>query len=137
MAQWLLKSEPADYAWGDLIADGETEWGGVRNHQAARSMRAMQVGEQAFFYRSLVRPAIVGVMTVSASWYPDPEDQRFCRVRLRPAYPLRNEVSLKVIRTDPRLTDLALVRQSRLSVMPISDEHWRILTAMSNHLADA
>jgi predicted RNA-binding protein with PUA-like domain len=133
MARWLLKSEPTDYAWDDLVADGETEWTGVRNHQAARSMKAMQVGDEAFFYRSGVKPAIVGIMTISTEWYPEPDDpsERFGRVRVRPAYPLKREVTMQAIRAEPRLAGLALVRQSRLSVVPISDEHWRILLAMS------
>lgn len=133
MAQWLLKTEPDDYSWDRLVADGETEWSGVRNHQAAANMRAMKLGERAFFYRSMVEPAIVGVMTVSTEWYPDPEDPfgKFVRVRVKPLAKAPQEVSLKAIKADPRLGDLALVRQSRLSVVPVRDEHWRILSRMA------
>ena len=76
MAHWLMKTEPQDYSWERLLADGETEWTGVRNHQAAGNMRAMRRGERVFFYRSQVEPAIVGVMEVSAEAYPEPEDGR-------------------------------------------------------------
>ena len=133
MAQWLMKTEPEDYSWDRLVAEGETEWTGVRNHQAAASMRAMALGERVFFYRSVVEPAILGVMTISAAWYPDEADPtgKFVRVKVRPLQPLPQPVPLKAIEADPRLADLALVRQSRLSVMPVGDEHWRILCAMA------
>jgi predicted RNA-binding protein with PUA-like domain len=130
---WLLKTEPEDYSWDRLVAEGETEWTGVRNHQAAGNMRAMRLGDRAFFYRSVVDPAILGVMAVSAEWYPDPDDTtgRFVRVRMKPVRPLPNPVPLKAIKAHPRLADLALVRQSRLSVMPVSGGHWAILCGMA------
>jgi predicted RNA-binding protein with PUA-like domain len=133
MAHWLMKTEPEDYSWERLVADGETEWTGVRNHQAAANMRAMRLGEQVFFYRSVVEPAILGIMTVSAEWYPDPGDRdgKFVRVKVKPDRPLPQAVSLKAIKADPRFADLALVRQSRLSVMPVGDQHWRILCGMA------
>jgi len=134
MAQWLMKTEPEDYSWDRLVADGETEWTGVRNHQAAANMRAMKLGEPVFFYRSVVDPAIVGIMAVSAEWYPDPGDAtgKFVRVKVKPDRPLPSEVTLKAIKADARLADLALVRQSRLSVMPVGDAHWRILCGMAD-----
>jgi predicted RNA-binding protein with PUA-like domain len=133
MAHWLMKTEPEDYSWERLVADGETEWTGVRNHQAAANMRAMRLGEQVFFYRSMVEPAILGIMTVSAEWYPDPADPdgKFVRVKVKPDRPLPAEVSLKAIKADPRFADFALVRQSRLSVVPVGDQHWRILCGMA------
>lgn len=133
MAHWLMKTEPEDYSWDRLVADGETEWTGVRNHQAAANMRAMRLGDPVFFYRSVVEPAIQGIMTVSAEWYPDPSDPtgKFVRVKVRPERPLPEEVTLKAIKADARLADLALVRQSRLSVMPVGDAHWRILCGMA------
>jgi predicted RNA-binding protein with PUA-like domain len=93
----------------------------------------MRLGEQVFFYRSVVEPAILGIMTVSAEWYPDPGDPdgKFVRVKVKPARPLPEAVSLKAIKADPRFADLALVRQSRLSVMPVGDHHWRILCGMA------
>jgi predicted RNA-binding protein with PUA-like domain len=133
MAHWLLKTEPEDYSWDHLVADGETEWTGVRNHQAAANMRKMKLGETAFFYRSVVEPAILGVMEIAAEWYPDADDLsgKFVRVKVRPVRKLPQEVPLKAIKAAPRLADLALVRQSRLSVMPVGEEHWRILCGMA------
>ncbi|MDX6750990.1 EVE domain-containing protein [Geminicoccaceae bacterium 1502E] len=130
MAYWLMKTEPGDYSWERLNADGETEWDGVRNHQAARNMRSMRKGDRVFFYRSVVQPAILGVMRVSAESFPDPDDERWVRVKVRPELPFAEEVSLRSIKMDPRLEGIALVRQSRLSVMPISEEHWAVLCAM-------
>lgn len=133
MAQWLMKTEPDDYNWDRLVAEGETEWTGVRNHQAAANMRAMKLGEPVFFYRSVVEPAIVGVMTVSAEAYPESKDAtgKFVRVKVKPRDRAPSEVSLKAVKADGRFADLALVRQSRLSVVPIGDAHWRQLCAMA------
>lgn len=132
MAQWLMKTEPGDYSWDRLLADGGTGWDGVRNHQAAANMRAMQQGDQAFFYRSLVDPAVIGIMEVTRVAYPDPDDPagKWVRVDVAPVRPLPREVSLKAIKADPALADLALVRQSRLSVMPVSDAHWALISRM-------
>lgn len=133
MAYWLMKSEPEDYSWQQLVADGETEWSGVRSHQAAGNMRAMRRGEQVFFYHSGKAPGIVGVMQVSQEWYPDPDDPsgKFCRVRVKPVRPTPREVSLQAIKAEPALEGLTLIRQSRLSVVPVSDAHWRTLCAMA------
>lgn len=133
MAQWLMKTEPGDYSWDQLVADGRTAWDGVRNHQAAASMRAMRKGEQAFFYRSLVEPAIIGIMEIVREAYADPDDPdgRWVRVDVAPVRPLPREVSLKAIKADPAFADLALVRQSRLSVMPVGDAHWALILKMA------
>ena len=133
MARWLLKTEPEDYSWDRLIVDGRTRWTGVRNHQAAANLRAMRSGDRAFFYRSMVEPAILGIMTVVQEAVPDPTEEsgRWVCVEMAPEVRLPREVSLKEIRPDPRLADFALVRQSRLSVMPVNDAHWAILCAMA------
>jgi predicted RNA-binding protein with PUA-like domain len=135
MAKWLMKTEPGDYSWDRLIADGKTEWDGVRNHQAAANMRAMQQGDRGFFYRSLKDPAVVGIFEVTREAFPDPDDPdgRWVRVEVAPVTALPNEVSLKAIKAEDRLADLALVRQSRLSVMPVSDAHWRLICQMAGH----
>ncbi|WP_027134336.1 EVE domain-containing protein [Geminicoccus roseus] len=125
MAHWLMKTEPEDYSWDRLVADGETEWGGVRNHQAARNMRTMEEGEEVFFYRSVVQPAVIGIMTVSKGWYPDEHNQPWCLVRLKPKARLPREVPLSAIKAEPDLAGIALIRQSRLSVMPVTDVHWQ------------
>ena len=133
MRKWLMKTEPGDYTWDQLIADGETQWDGVRNHQAAANMRAMREGDAVFFYRSLKDPAVIGVMRVTKEAYPAPDDAsgKFVQVDLAPDGALPREVSLKAIKADPRLEGLALIRQSRLSVMPVSDEHWAVITELA------
>jgi predicted RNA-binding protein with PUA-like domain len=133
MAKWLMKTEPGDYSWDRLLADGKTEWDGVRNHQAAANMRAMQVGDKAFFYRSLKDPAVLGIIEVTRQAFPDPDDPdgKWVRVEVAPVEALPNEVSLKAIKAEERLADLALVRQSRLSVMPVSDAHWDLICRMA------
>ena len=133
MARWLMKTEPGDYSWERLLEDGKTEWDGVRNHQAAANMRAMQVGDKAFFYRSLKDPAVLGIIEVTRSAFPDPDDPdgKWVRVEVAPVEALPSEVSLKAIKAEERLGDLALVRQSRLSVMPVSDAHWQLICRMA------
>lgn len=132
MAYWLFKTEPNDYNWDQFIADGRTEWDGVRNHQAANNMRAMAVGDLAFFYRSMKDPAIIGTMRVVSSAYPAEDDPEgpFVWIDLEPAEALPVPVSLKSIKAVDALADLALVRQSRLSVMPVSEDHWKMLCEM-------
>ena len=127
-----MKTEPLDYSWDRLVADGETEWSGVRNYAAALNMRAMRVGERAFFYRSMVDPAIVGVMEIATEAYPAPDDpkDKFVRLMVKPVKPLAREVSLAAIKADGRFGDMALLRQSRLSVGPVTDGHWALLCAM-------
>jgi predicted RNA-binding protein with PUA-like domain len=133
MAYWLFKTEPGDYSWDEFVADGRTEWDGVKNHQAAANMRAMKVGDKAYFYRSLKNPAVIGIMEVVREAYPDPDDRtgKFVRVDVAPVAPLPSEVPLAAIKADGRLDELALVRQSRLSVMPVSDEHWAIIDELA------
>jgi len=132
MAHWLMKTEPDDYDWDRLVADGGTEWSGVRNFQAAANMRAMKAGDAAFFYRSVVDPAILGIMRIAKECYPDPADAtgKFVLVRVRAERKLALPVTLKAVKADPRLADMKLVRQGRLSVSPVSDEHWRIICQM-------
>lgn len=133
MAYWLMKTEPEDYGWDQLVADGIATWDGVHNHQAARNMRAMRAGDRAFFYRSMQDPAVVGVMEIVREAYDDPEDPKrsFVLVDVRAVKPVVREVALKQIKAEPRLQDLALVRQSRLSVSPVDDQAWRLICEMA------
>ena len=133
MAYWLMKTEPGDYSWDQLVEDGVAEWDGVHNHQAARNMRAMKTGDRVFFYRSMKDPAVVGVMEIAREAYEDPNDpkQSFVLVDVKPVMPVAREVGLKEIKADPRLQHLALVRQSRLSVSPVDDPAWRLICAMA------
>jgi predicted RNA-binding protein with PUA-like domain len=129
MAYWLMKTEPGDYSWAQLVEDGLAVWDGVHNHQAARNMRAMKKGDRAFFYRSMQDPAVVGVMEIVREAYDDPNDpkQSFALVDVSPLMPAQREVGLAQIKTDPRLQHLALVRQSRLSVSPVDDRAWQLI----------
>ncbi len=132
MAYWLMKSEPGTYAWDELVAEGRDYWDGVRNHQAANNMKAMKVGDRAFFYHSGKTREIVGVMEIVGEYYPDPTDPsgRFGMVDVAAVGPLARPVGLAAIKADPRFQDLVLVRHSRLSVMPVRGDHWEALCAM-------
>jgi predicted RNA-binding protein with PUA-like domain len=133
MAYWLMKTEPEDYSWDQLIEEGVATWDGVHNHQAARNMRAMRKGDRAFFYRSVSDPAVVGVMEIVREAYENPDDPRqsFVLVDVAPVKPVRREVGLKQIKSEPRLAHLALVRQSRLSVSPVDEAAWRLICGMA------
>jgi predicted RNA-binding protein with PUA-like domain len=133
MAYWLMKAEPDDYSFEDLMRDGVAEWDGVHNHQAANNMRAMKKGERAFFYRSQKDPAVVGIMEIAREAYEDPDDPKesFVLVDVKAVKPVEREVSLKAIKAQPRLAHLALVRQSRLSVSPVDDDAWTLICEMA------
>ncbi len=139
-AYWLFKSEPGAWSWDDQMQCGETgcEWDGVRSHQACNHMQAMQVGDRGFFYHSVRERRIVGVVEVVRTYYPDPTDPsgRFGMVDVRAVAAVPRPVTLAAIKAEPRLSGLALVRQSRLSVVPVSVPHWRLLCGMAG-LADA
>jgi predicted RNA-binding protein with PUA-like domain len=133
VAYWLMKSEPNDYAWEDLVRDGRAVWDGVHNHTAARNMRAMAAGDRIFFYRSQKDPAVVGIMRVARAAYENSDDPKksYALVDVEPVKAVKNEVSLRQIKADPRLQHLALVRQSRLSVSPVDDDAWRLICEMA------
>jgi len=118
---WLVKSEPETYGWDDLVKDGATRWDGVRNAQARNNLRAMSVGDLALFYHSSDKE-IVGVARVAKAAYPDPttDDERWLAVDLAPVAKLREPVALADVKSDPALAELPLVKQGRLSVMPIA-----------------
>ena len=132
MAYWLMKAEPGDYSYDDLEREGQVAWDGVRSHQAARNMRAMKTGDQVFFYRSVQDPAVVGIMEVVREAYEAPDDPKgsFALVDLKPVRPLPRPVGLKVIKGEPKLAQMALVRQSRLSVSPVDAEAWALICRM-------
>ena len=126
---WLLKSEPAKYSWDQMVRDGRTYWEGVRNHQARNYLQDMSIDDRACFYHSQEGKEIVGVVRVARAAYPDPtsDDPRWVVVDVEPVAPLREPVTLATIRADPELEGIALVRQSRLSVMPIETAHFRYI----------
>lgn len=129
MAYWLVKSEPNAWSWERHARKGVESWNGVRNFQACNNMKAMTLGDKAFFYHSVDEKRIVGVLEVVKTYYPDPTDKsgRFGMVDFKALHPLKTPVTLTQVKTDPRLSHLALVRQSRLSVMPIDVASWKIL----------
>lgn len=130
---WLMKSEPAAYGWDDLVEDGETLWDGVRNHRAAMNLRTMKAGEQAFFYHSVTGKEIVGVVEISEAGLTDPKDPdgKWAAVRIKPVRALERPVTLAEIKADTTLTDIELIRQSRLSVAEIRPNEWTRITAMA------
>lgn len=126
MAYWLVKSEPFKYSWDRMVEDGVTHWNGVRNHQASNNLKAMRLGDRAFFYHSNEGLEIVGVVEVASEYYPDPSDEkgRFGMVDVRAVASVVTPVTLKQIKTDPELADMAPIRQSRLSVCPVTEAQW-------------
>lgn len=130
---WLMKSEPFKYSWDDLVRDGETVWDGVRNHRAANNLKAMEEGDQCFFYHSNKGLEIVGIAEVSKSGLIDPTDAegKWPTVNIRPIRPLVNFVTLKAIKANDALEGIELVRLSRLSVAQIEPEEWKEILRMS------
>lgn len=132
MAYWLFKTEPGTWSWEDQVNTDIEGWDGVRNHQACNNMRAMKTGDKGFFYHSVNEKQIVGIVKVVQEFHPDPTDQsgKFGMVGISAVKPLKSPVTLADIKADERFADLALVRQSRLSVVPISDKHWAEICEM-------
>lgn len=136
MNYWLMKSEPSAWSWDDQIAKGETGegWDGVRNHQASNNMKAMEIGDLAFFYHSVNEKQIVGIVEVIELYHPDPTDAsgRFGMVTVKAVKPMTKPVTLADIKADQRLAEMALVRQARLSVTPVSADQWAMLMDMGD-----
>lgn len=135
MRYWLVKSEPEEWSWDDQVAKGAAGegWTGVRNHQAAGNLKAMQKGDRAFFYHSGKARAIVGIVEIAETWQPDPTDEtgKFGMVVVRALEPLARPVDLAEIKADPALADLPLIRQSRLSVMEIPAPAWNHILSLA------
>jgi predicted RNA-binding protein with PUA-like domain len=131
VAHWLMKSEPESYGWADLVRDGGTEWDGVRNNAARLHLKAMKPGDEAFFYHSMSDKAVVGIMRVARGAQPDPKDSDWVSVRVEPVKPLPRPVTLAEIKAEPRLAQMELIRQSRLSVAPVRDEEWAKILGMA------
>ena len=129
---WLVKSEPAKYSWDELVADGCTDWDGVRNYAARNHLRGMGLGDLALYYHSGTVRAVVGVAQVRRTAYPDPTspDPRWVAVDLIPLRPLAKPVTLAQIKAEPKLRDMVLVRQARLSVMPVAKEEFAHILAL-------
>lgn len=127
---WLMKSEPDVYAWDDLVREGTGHWDGVRNYQARNHMKEMKVGDLSFFYHSNIGREIVGIMEIVRAHYPDPADPRFVQVDVRPHKKLLHPVTLATIKETAALADMGLIRQSRLSVMPVTQPEWDIICGL-------
>ena len=131
MAHWLMKSEPESYGWDNLERDGATEWDGVRNNAARLHLKAMQPGDEAFFYHSMSDKAVVGIMRITRAAEPDPKAPDWVRVRVEPVRKLKRPVTLAEIKAEPSLAKMGLIRQSRLSVAPVRDEEWAKILEMA------
>jgi predicted RNA-binding protein with PUA-like domain len=131
MARWLMKSEPESYSWDDLVRDGSTEWDGVRNNAARLHLKAMEPGDEAFFYHSMSDKAVVGIMKVTRAAEPDPKAPDWVRVRVEPIRKLERPVTLADIKAEPSLGKMELIRQSRLSVAPVRDDEWAKVMEMA------
>ena len=133
MAYWLMRSEPDVYGWDDLEQEKGTEWNGVRNYTARNFLKDMKPGDEALFYHSNTEKAAVGVMEITRAWQPDGDDTdakgdpKWASVRVEPRTKLAKPVPLDVIKNDPRLAQLEMLRQSRLSVTPVRDDEWAVL----------
>jgi predicted RNA-binding protein with PUA-like domain len=132
-SHWLVKSEPNSYSFADLERDGRTVWDGVRNNAAALHLKAMQEGDEVLFYHSQEGLAVVGVAKVVRTAFPDKTDPagRFVAVELTPVRPLGRPVTLAEMKASPGLAGMAMLRQSRLSVSPVSDDEWATILAMA------
>ena len=131
MAKWLMKSEPHVYSWSDLVRDRATDWDGVRNNAARLHLRAMQPGDEAFFYHSGEERAVVGIMKIAGPGKPDGEDGAWVKVPVEPVRALKRPVTLRDIKAEPSLAKMELIRQSRLSVSPVREEEWAKVLGMA------
>ena len=134
MNYWLMKSEPSTWSWDNQKKKGKTGegWDGVRNYQASNNMKAMKIGDRAFFYHSVKEKQIVGIVEVVKEYYPDPTDEkgRFGMVKVMAVEDFPKPVTLADIKATPKLSEIALVKQSRLSVCPITAPHWNLICKM-------
>ncbi|WP_292928829.1 EVE domain-containing protein [Novosphingobium sp. PASSN1] len=130
---WLMKSEPDVYSYDDLVAEGEGTWDGVRNHSAAINLRTMKVGDEAFFYHSNIGLEIVAIITISHEHFIDLTDEkaRFVAVKVKPSRKLAQSVTLKAIKANPKLAEMEMLRQSRLSVAPVRESEWKEILKMA------
>jgi predicted RNA-binding protein with PUA-like domain len=129
---WMVKQEPETYSWSDFVNDGVTDWTGVRNYQARNNLREMKTGDRVLFYHSGKDKEVVGIAEVVKSAYPDPtaEDVQWVAVDLKPIKVLKNPVPLAAIRYDKRLSQLPLIRQSQLSVMPLAKDEFEVIVSL-------
>jgi len=132
MRYWLLRSEPDVYGWDDLIKEGATEWNGVRNYTARNFLKEMEPGDQALFYHSNTEKAAVGIMEITRAWQADGDDGKWASVAVKPVRKLAKPVTLAMLKAEPRLAKLEVLRQSRLSVTPVRDDEWAVILELGS-----
>lgn len=134
MNYWLVKSEPNAYSWDDLVSLGRDHWDGVRNYQARNNLKLMREGDEVLFYHSVNEKQVVGIAKVVREYYPDPtiDDDRWVVVDLAPVRKLDKPVTLAEIKSESSLKGFALIKNSRLSVMPVDEQHYKIILKMSS-----
>lgn len=127
MQHWILKTEPSTYSFDDLVRDKGTVWDGVRNYQARNNLKNMQVGDQCLIYHSVGPKELVGIAEVTQTAFPDPtiDDDRWVAVRIKPVRALKHPITLAMLKAEPALENLSLVRQGRLSVCPVTPAEWK------------
>ncbi len=131
MNYWLMKTEPGTFSWDDLVKDKEAVWDGVRNFQARNNLKAMKKGDLAFIYHSMDDKAVVGIAEITREHFPDPKDKDWAAVEIKPVKKLKNAVNLTAIKGEKRLTDMVLVKNSRLSVQPVKQAEFDMVIGMS------
>ena len=132
MNYWLVKQEPEAYSFDDLVQDGKTDWTGVRNFQARNNLQAMKKSDKVLFYHSISEKAVVGIAEVSKTAFPDPTDEKWFAVEVKPVKKLKEPVTLEQIKSNAALVNIALIRQSRLSVMPLTKDEYEEILSMAN-----
>ena len=132
MNYWLVKSEPDAYSWQQFVKDGKAVWDGVRNYQARNNLKAMKIGDKVLFYHSVSEKKVIGVAVVTREYFPDPttDDDRWVVVELKPENELKEPVSLEQIKSENKLSEIALVKQARLSVMPLKKSEFDLILKM-------
>ncbi|MFN2502359.1 MAG: EVE domain-containing protein [Pyrinomonadaceae bacterium] len=131
MNYWMVKQEPDSYSWDDFVKDGKTDWTGVRNFQARNNLKAMKTGDKVLYYHSNVGKEVVGIAKVSKEAFPDPTDEKWVATELTPDKPLKKPVTLAQIKANVALANMKLVRQSQLSVMPVTNDEFDEIVSMS------
>ena len=131
MNYWLMKTEPSTYSWEDLEKDKKTIWDGVRNFQARNNLKSMKKGDQVFIYHSMDDKAVVGIAKITKEFFPDPKDNEWASVEIAPVKKLKKPVTLAQVKADKRLSDMVLVRVSRLSVQPVKPGEYDIVLELS------
>lgn len=136
MNYWLMKTEPGNYSWDDLVKDKGTFWDGVRNYQARNNMKNMKAGDLVLYYHSVDQKSVVGVAKITKEFYQDPgtDDDRWVAVDIVPEYPLKNSITLADIKSEGRLKDMVLVHNMRLSVQPVKREEFDVIIEMSEKI---